>query len=209
MKIRTVLLLVVAVVCGTAGSRLTKRVFSGPPDAPSDADNEPVLVLAAKQKLSAGTVLNDPSQVLEERTVARRESPEGAVHQLQQLRGRRLARPLEAQAILTAETLVPESSFDGQRTNGRQAVNLSVPSLGDTYFLPEVHVDVVCTIAGASSQEEARMVAQDVPLLGVQTAPQNPTGPATVTVLARREDVERLQQAAAAGSLRIVPRQGR
>jgi len=205
VKLKTVLLLAVAVACGTAGSRLTKRLFSSPTET-TDAGTERIVVFAAKEALTQGTVLREPDRLFEERTLWSNEEPPRAVRRLHQLRGRRLIKALEAQAIVTADCLAEEEDEGPERLKreGRQAVAVPVKALGSVLFLPQARVDIVWTGSGPMASE-TRTVAQDLPLLGVQ--PER-DGKTIATVAAKREDAEKLAQAATQGTLRLVLRKG-
>ena len=201
MKARTVVLLVAAVVIGTAGSRMSKRLFSGPPAPEPIVEN--VSVLIAKQPLPAETVLREPERMFEERALPKNEAPANAVVRLYQLRGRRLARAIEANTIITVDALVNEfvERTESLKKEGRQAVAVSVQSLGNYVLLPQSRIDLIWT-RKAGGIAESRVIAQDLPLLGVQSK----AGGAIVTVAAKRDDVEKLSQATTQGSLKLVLR---
>jgi Flp pilus assembly protein CpaB len=200
MKLKSVLLLVLAVILGTAAGRLCQRLLSGTP-APQE---ELVVVLVAKQPLAADTVLRDPDRLFEERTLNKSEAPSQVVSRLPQLRGRRLAKALEAQALVTTDCLADEEGpgADQLKREGRQAVVVQVKSLGGTLFWPESRVDVIWTANAGRS--ESRVIARDLPLLGLQ-AGRN--GKIIATVAAKREDTNKLTQAARQGTLRLIRRQ--
>lgn len=208
MKMKTVLLLVVAVVCGTAASRMSKRLFSSSPEPREEPVAEKLVVLAAKEPLTAGTVLREPDRLFEERTLTRGEEPAQALSRLHQLRGRRLAKAIAARAVVTADHLVDEEgeSLELLKKEGRQAFAVAVQSLGGTLFLPQARVDVIWTPTATGATTDSRLVAQDLPLLGVRT---KDGGTTVATVAAKREDAEKLTQAAGQGTLRLVTRQGR
>ena len=201
MKARTVVLLVAAVIIGTAGSRMSKRLFSGPPAPEPIVEN--VSVLIAKQPLPAETVLREPERMFEERALPKNEAPANAVVRLYQLRGRRLARAIEAKAIITVDALVNEfvERTESLKKEGRQAVAVPVQSLGNYVLLPQSRIDLIWT-RKAGGIAESRVIAQDLPLLGVQ----GKAGGAIVTVAAKRDDVEKLSQATTQGSLKLVLR---
>jgi Flp pilus assembly protein CpaB len=203
MKFRTVLLLVLAVILGTAASRLTKRLLSSPPNQDLEPAVEFTTVFIAKKPLTAGTVLREPDRLLEERTVAKNDAPAGSISRLYQLRSRRLTRAIDSNAIITADCLVDDENENLEllKKEGRQTVAVAVQSLGGYQFLPQSRVDFIWT-SQAGAVPESRIIAQDLPLLGVQT---KATG-AIVTVAAKRDDAEKLSQAATQGSLKLVLR---
>jgi Flp pilus assembly protein CpaB len=204
MKIKTVLLLAVAVGCGTAGSRMAKRLLSRPHEERAE---ETVVVLAAKQPLPAGTIIRDPDRVFEERTVAKSQAPGKSIKKLSLLRGRRLIRNLEAQALVTTESLEEQEreGLELLKKEGRQAVVITVAPLGSELLPPEPRVDVVLATPGGSIAE-APIIAGDLPLLGVE---QSSADSLKATLAATPEDAQKLERAAGGGNLRLRLRQPR
>jgi len=203
MKMKTVALLVVAVALGTAASRVCKRLLSSTIEQPSEqAQREAVVVLAAKESLAAGTVLREPDRLFEERSATENEALAQAVHSIHLLRGRRLAKPINAKAIITADYLVDEegASQELAKREGRQAVAIPVQPPGAHLFLPQSRVDVIWTSSRAPA--DSRVVARDLPLLGLQSR----DGRSIATVAAKQDDAEKLGQAATLGTLRLVSR---
>jgi Flp pilus assembly protein CpaB len=198
MKLKTAILLIVAVACGTAGSRMSKRLFSKP------TAEERVAVLAARNYLPAGTVVRDSETLFEETTVPLGLEPEDAVKRLGQLKGRRLSKPLNAQAIVTTGILEEEEpeGVAALKKEGRQAVAIPIGDSGGYYFLPESRVDVICTVIKDGQAPEARIVAQKLLILGLDGAADKQT----VTLAATAEEADKLRQAAAQGALRLVLR---
>jgi Flp pilus assembly protein CpaB len=199
MKIKTLLLLVVAVVCGTAGSRISKRLFSSTPEP----EAEMVVVLAAKHPLASGTLLSEPERLFEERKLAKSEVPDQAVQRAQQLRGRKLAKAIAAQALVTVDCLTEEEiqEWNPSKKEGRQAIEIPVRALGSIFFWPQARVDVIWT--ANATRSESRLIARDVQLLSLQTVRQ---GRVIATVGVKHEDAEKLKQAATQGSLKLVLR---
>jgi Flp pilus assembly protein CpaB len=206
MKLKTAFWLVLAVVLGTAGSRVSKRLFSS--TLASSHDERPpetVVVLVAREPLSAGTMLRDPDGQFEERTLTAKEAPAQAVQRLYLLRGRRLAKPIDAHAIITADCLVDEeeASLELARKEGRRAIAIAVRSPNAHFFPPQSRVDVIWTAPGAAA--ETRVVAQDLPLVGLEIR----DGTTIATVAAKQDEAERLARAAVQGTLRLVARKSR
>jgi Flp pilus assembly protein CpaB len=192
MKIRTALLLVVAVICGTAGSRMSKRLFSQQPV------EERVVVFVARDYLPAGTVLREPETLFEETTLPKDQEPENAVRHLGQLKGRRLGKPLKADEVVTAGFLVEEvpEGVAILKKEGRQAVAIVVRESAGFLLLPDSRVDVICTANGG------QVVAQKLLILGIDGGADRQT----VTLAATAEEATRLRQAATQGALRLVLR---
>jgi Flp pilus assembly protein CpaB len=207
MRIQTVGLLVVAVVCGTAGSRLAKRLFSSPPATTPEVEQR-VTVWAAKQPLSAGTIFRDPERWFEERSIVKSEVPDKSVNRLYQLRGRRLARALDNQAIVTTEHLAEEEREGAAllKQEGRQALDIAVVLPAENLLLPDARVDVLSDRRTDPASAEASLIARHLPLLGVR-----PVDKQTVlaTLAVTPAEAQQLRQAAAVNPLRLVPSQKR
>ena len=173
MRIQTVVYLIVAVVLGTAGSRLAKRLFSSPPEA-APAVEEHVTVWAAKQPLSAGTMFRDPDRWFEERTIPKSEEPEKALKRLYQLRGRRLARALDNQAIVTTNHLVEEEQEGAAllKKENRQPLDIPVSIPGNEILPPDARVDILSERRADSTSAQAASIATNLPLLGVRPVDQ-------------------------------------
>ncbi|HMF14493.1 MAG TPA: hypothetical protein VKE94_19390 [Gemmataceae bacterium] len=205
MKMKTVVLLVLAVILGTAASRYSKRLLSGTAEQHPDSSPEPVVVLTAKEPLAAGTVLREPDRLFDERTAIANEATARAVHRLHLLRGRRLVKPIDAHAVVTTDYLIDEegAGLDVVKREGRQAIAIAVQPLGGQLFLPQSRVDVIWTASSAAT--ESRIVARDLPLLGLQTR----DGRTIATVSAKPADTEKQGQAATQGTLQLVRTQSR
>jgi hypothetical protein len=201
MRIQTVVLLVVAVVLGTAGSRVTKRLLFSQSGTGS-AVEERVTVFAAKQPISAGTVLREPDRWFEERTVLKAEEPEKAVNRLYHLRGRRLVGALDAQAIITTDQLADEEQEGAAllKKEGRQPVDFIVASLGDALFPPDARVDVLPGRRNDASRTARPLVASHLPLLAVRPIDKHAT---LATLAVTSEEEQQLRRAVAEGGLQL------
>lgn len=201
MRIQTVIYLVIAVVLGTAGSRLAKRLFSSPPE-PAPIVEEHVTVWAAKQPVSAGTVFREPERWFEERSILKSQEPENAVKRLYLLRGRRLARALDNQAIVTTAHLVEEEQEGAAllKHEGRQPLDIAVALPAESLLPPDARVDVLSGRRADPASAEAPVIVRNLPLLGVRSVDQQ-TVLATLAVTAA--EAQQLRQAAKNG-LRLV-----
>lgn len=199
MKIKTVLLLVVAVALGTAASQLTKRLRSAPP-----AEDDRTTVLVARHDLPFGTVIREPDKLFEEKAVPKDQAPEGAVQRLADLQSRRLVKPLKAQAAATADLLAPEEPepLAALAFEGRRAVVVPAEVTNQT-FLPNTRVDVICVVQAGAAPTDSRVIAQDLPLLGLRAGQ---SGQQLATLGATADEAQQLREAEALGTLRLVVR---
>src|SRR5271168_1854936 len=105
MKPRTMLLAVVAVVCGLAAMWMTNRLLADKQkEAPAQEAKEKVLV--AKARVPSQTVFKDPEKYFEERDVAVSAIPRSALRSLDKLKDKRLSRTLAEGGYVAAEDLV-------------------------------------------------------------------------------------------------------
>src|SRR5437762_1668651 len=102
MKPKTVILMVVAIVCGLAASYMTSRVIA---DRDAQVEVEKVSVLVARRNLAMGTLITDPAKLFEEKQFTKGEEPKKAIRNLDDLKERRLNKPLAAEQFVTADDL--------------------------------------------------------------------------------------------------------
>src|SRR5690242_7048195 len=91
MKPKTIVLLVLAIVCGLVASYFTSRLLAdkGTPD-----DVEKVKVLQAAKNLSYGVLLKNPEDMFVEKELNKSDAPRKAIQSFDDLRGRRLNKAL-------------------------------------------------------------------------------------------------------------------
>src|SRR5690349_4638782 len=100
MKSKTIILMVVAVVCGLAASYMTSRVIAERNNN-APAEEEKVAVLVAKQKVSYGTLIKDPQKYFQEKLYTKGEEPKKALKTWDQLKDKRLNKPLNEDQFVT------------------------------------------------------------------------------------------------------------
>src|SRR5436305_10200412 len=87
MKPKTVILMIVAVVCGLAASYMTSRVIA---ERNAASDVEKVSVLVARRNIPMGTLISDPEKLFEEKPFTKGEEPKKAIRAIEDLKDRRL-----------------------------------------------------------------------------------------------------------------------
>src|SRR5262249_29685869 len=149
MKPKTIALMVVAVVCGLAASYMTSRVIAERNN--NDAgDEEKVVVLVAKQKITYGTLRQDPQKYYVEKPFTKGEEPKKALRSWDQLKDKRINKPLSEDQFVTAEDLQDSKSGGPEALlpPGMRAISLrvNIASGAAGFILPNSRVDVICTV---------------------------------------------------------------
>src|SRR5687768_3495367 len=127
MKPKTLILMVVAVVCGLAASYMTSRVIAERNNK-APAQEEKVKVLVAKQRISMGTLLKDPAKFFHEKQFTKGEEPKKAIKSFDQLKDRRLSRPISEDGHVTPDDLMDpkHAGLEGSLPSGMRAIALKV-----------------------------------------------------------------------------------
>jgi pilus assembly protein CpaB len=212
MKPKTIVLMVVAVVCGLAASYMTSRVIA---ERNNDAgDEEKVVVLVAKQKITYGTLIKDPQKYFIEKSFTKGEEPKKALRTWDQLKDKRINKPLSEDQFVTAEDLQdpkgqgPESLLPpGMRAI---AIRVNVASGAAGFILPNSRVDVICT-THASENSATLTILQNMLVLAsdqnyTRMEDKSANVATTVTLAAKPEDAMKLRLAEAAGELSLTLR---
>src|SRR5437870_1641944 len=108
MKPKTLILMVVAVVCGLAASYMTSRLLAERSTGKDEDDK--VTVLVAKQNLAIGTRIAEPEKYFMEKAYVRGEEPKKALRSFDQVKDRRLNKSLTAEQFVAAEDLYDKNS---------------------------------------------------------------------------------------------------
>src|SRR5262245_53175400 len=98
MKNKTLILMVVAIVCGLAAAYMTNQLLA--------QRDQSVKVLVAKQKMSQWTQLKDPPTLFEEQDWPKDKAPEKYVKSHAELRNRTLLKNLESGQVVTDDDLM-------------------------------------------------------------------------------------------------------
>jgi pilus assembly protein CpaB len=211
MKSKTVILMVVAIGCGLAASYLTSRMLA----EREQTDIEKVNVLVARRNISMGTLIREPEKFFEEKQFTKGEEPKKAIRNLEELKDRRLNKPLAAEQFVTADDLwdKDKDGISGQMPKGMRAVGLSVNAerMVGGFVLPHSHVDIVSVITNQNGETNSRIILQNILVLAVdQTNVRDSDKPAmvasTVTVQVTPEQANRLALAQKLGTISLILR---
>jgi pilus assembly protein CpaB len=211
MKSKTLILMIVAIVCGLVASYMTSRVIA---DRQTPVEEEKVSVLVAKQNLNMGLLLKDPEKYFEEKQFTKGEEPKRAIKDFEELKGRLLNKPLSAEQFVTAEDLNDKGGegLSGLMQKGKRAVAIKVnadTSVGG-FVLPHNRVDIV-SVTRKGDDLHSRIILQNILVLAVDQTSQRPedkqaTLSSTVTVEVTPAQAEKLSLASDLGSLRLILR---
>ncbi len=213
MKSKTLILMVVAIVCGLAASYMTSRVIAERSN--KDGEQEKVTVLVARQNLPMGTVLKDPEKLFEEKNFLKGEEPKKAVRTFDVLKSRQLNKPLSAEQFVTTDDITDKDlgGLAATMKKGMRAVGLKVTleNISGGFVLPHSHVDIVSVVRRSDTETYAKILLQNVLVLAVDTFDVRPEdkhniNATTVTVQVTPEQAEKLSLATELGSLRLILR---
>jgi pilus assembly protein CpaB len=210
MKPKTMILMVVAVGCGLGASYMTSRLLAERNAQP--AEETMVTVLQAKQKISPWIPIKDPEKVFIVKEVPEQFAPKKGLKSFEDVKGKRLSRPLNEGDNATADDLLnqEQAGLAAMMSPGQRAIALKVnqESLAGGWVLPGSHVDVVSTLRGSAGESISQTIMQDMLVLAVDTKnardpDQNSMLGQTVTLAAKPEEVQRLALATNLGELRL------
>ena len=168
MKPKTMILMVVAVVCGLAASYMTSRLLADKGTPPPVAT---VTVLVAKQKINAWTPIKNPEDLF-----VTKEVPEGTfspkcITDFKDLKNQALKSPLSEQMPVTKDDLLTEATAGlvAQLKNGQRAMAIRVTpeSLVGGFVLPGSKVDIVWTMRRGDADSKTQIIQQDMLILAV------------------------------------------
>ena len=166
---------------------------------------EKVSVLVPRHDLSMGWLINDPEKLFEEKQFPAAPETKKAIRSFEDLKGRRLNKPLTTSQFLTADDLL-DRNMAGYFQSGRW-VNLLCANVKDSGSVrPGSHVDIVWVVTKTNDETCAKIILENTLILEVD---RNPTRPEasnfTVTVEVTPEQAERLALAQKMGTFRLVP----
>ena len=214
MKPKTIVLMIVAVVCGLAASYMTSRVIAERNNNNDAADDDKVIVLVAKQKITYGTHIKDPAEVLRRKVLHQGGGAQEALKSWDQLKDKRLNKPLNEDQFVTAEDLMDPKTIgpEGLLPPGMRAVSLrvNVSSGAAGFILPNSRVDLVQTIRNAD-QPFALTILQNMLVLAsdsmyIRADEKASNVASTVTLAAKPEDAQKIRLAEMIGELSLTLR---
>jgi pilus assembly protein CpaB len=199
MKSKTLILLVVAGVCGLVASYMTSRFLA--------SQNEKVQVLVAKSKLGAGTFFKNPEDQFDLEERLKTDSPRNAIMSMDGLKDQILMKSLEKGEVLVTDYVKNKSEVGlevvlpaGKRA---VAVRTTQESVAGGFVMPGSHVDIIHTMRRGEREPDSRVVLQNILVRAVDLIERRPDDrsgvvPSTVTlevtpeealVLARVKDI--------------------
>jgi pilus assembly protein CpaB len=219
MKPKTMVLMVVAVVCGLGASYLTSRVLAEREDqqvAPQVVEIPKVRVLVAKKFLSQGDLLKNPKDLFVVKEFAKESVPAEAFQEkdIKDLQGKTLRRQVNKDVWVTPD-LLSDGPLSLEVPPGYFAVGLRVTldsSAAGFASLPGSRVDIIWNRKGSNDDTTfSKLILQDVLVLAADTTADNVQGmkamPASVVTLALNgEDARRVSLASENGSMRLILR---
>jgi pilus assembly protein CpaB len=212
MKPKTIILMVVAIVCGLAASYMTSRLLAD--RANKDQPVATVKVLISKKKVPAYEVLKNPENYFEEKDVPEGTYPAKCLKSLDEVRGQRLGKAKsEEEAVFKDDILTSAGSGiianlpEGQRA---MAIRVNPETLVGGFVLPGSRVDVIATFANSTGEVTAETIMQNVLVLAVDMILNREDKQAmlgsTVTFAVKPEEAMRLSVATRATDIRLVLR---
>jgi pilus assembly protein CpaB len=212
MKPKTLVLMFVAIGCGLAASYMTSRVIAERSTEQAEVEKIPVLV--AKKNLTLGTLIKNPETLFEEKFFVKGEEPKKAIRTYDQLKDKRLNKPVTAEQFVTEEDLIDKTSgsLEAVVQPGMRAIGLkvNVESSGGGFVLPHSRVDLVHVVK-TEKETTSRIIMQNVLVLAVDQSAQKPDDknsfvPQTVTVEVTPSQAEALSLAQDIGSIKLILR---
>lgn len=229
MRPKTLILMVVAIACGLVASFMTQRAISN--RQPQEmAPEEKVAVLVARYNLAQGISTKDPEKHFTVKLFTKGEEPKKAIRALyepsqaldevavklyEQVKDRRLNKPLVAEQFVSAEDLLEQQNagLAAVMARGMRALGVKVDTsaVAGGFVLPNSRVDVVWVQRRGENDSTARVLLQNVLVLAVGTVSQRPEDKQallenTVTLAVTPEQAEKLSLASEMGTLRLILR---
>jgi pilus assembly protein CpaB len=206
MKSKTMILMVVAVVCGLVASYLTSQLIA--------AKNKKVQILVAKKAIPQSTPIKNPGEFFEQREWAESDAPQGAVTDMKDLQDRVVLKDIAENTPVAINMLQDKSKvgLEGMlapKTRGI-AITVNAATTAGGFVQPGSHVDVVHTVR-AQGTSDSKMILENVLVRAVDQQPVRPEDkasmiPATVTLELTPEQALKLCQYKEGGSLTLLLR---
>lgn len=161
MKPKTLILMVVAIVCGLGASYMTSRLLAERGDT---TDDDKIVVLVAKKNLDIGANIKKPEDMFVPKQFIKGQEPKNAIVKFEDLKDRLIKRPLrEGDWVTTGDLLEPGAALGiannlpvGMRAVGLR-VNMEHSASGFTN-LPMSRVDIVSTVRRSSDSDSFSQV---------------------------------------------------
>jgi pilus assembly protein CpaB len=218
MKPKTLILMVVAVVCGLGASYMTSRLLAERDDKPAEAAPvEKVKLLVAKNSLAMHfPIRNKPEDFFVEKEFVKDDAPKDALakEDFQKLKGKFLKRSLRKGDHITNDDLIDGNPNLKSLPNGMRAVGIRVsPEQVASGFacVPGSHVDIHWTRRVSSDKDTfTKILLKDVLVLAADLQANASDNGAmlanVVTVALADEDVMKINLAQQLGAFTLVLR---
>ncbi len=219
MKPKTMILMVVAVVCGLGASYMTSRLLAERDDKPAEAAVvEKVTLLVAKKNLEIHTPFKKkPEDFFKEKQFTLEDAPKDALkpEDIAKLKDKYLKRGLRKDDHILPDDVVDNPLALKDLPVGMRAIGIPVNaaiSASGWANLPGSHVDIFWTRQRGGSEKDtfAKLLLEDVIVLAADTNDKgNGTGAMlanVVTVALHVDNAMKLSLAMDTGTLRLVLR---
>ncbi len=214
MKPKTLILMVVAVVCGLGASYMTSRLLA---ERSMEEEQPQVMVLVAKKNLDMGQPLKNPKEIFTKKAFILGEEPKNAIKEYDELKERVLKRSLREGDFVSKGDLLDRDQvgISARLPKGMRAIGLRVNMeaiAGGFASLPHSRVDIISTFRrGDDKNSFSQVLLQNVLVLAADTNPHrdenNRAMPASVvTVALKPEDVLKVKTADTIGTLSLMLR---
>jgi pilus assembly protein CpaB len=219
MKPKTMILMVVAVVCGLGASYMTSRLLAERDDKPAEAAEIPkVTLMVAKRSLEMHMPLGKkPEDFFVEKQFVKEDAPKDALTlaEVAKLKGKFLRRALRKGDTITPEDILENNLGlknlpDGMRAFGVQVNPASIAS--GWASLPGSHVDIYWTGREVGTGVTvSRLLLEDIIVLAADGADRSPEAggamvASVVTLSLSPEDCLKVAGHMSSGSLHLVLR---
>jgi pilus assembly protein CpaB len=174
MRSKTLILMMVAIVCGLAASYMTSKLI----DQKKEGEDEQVGYLVAKQKIEMGTLIKEPDKLFELKTVRKGDEPKNAVKTFEEIKDHRLNKQLSADYHVTADDLLDKST-DSMTSNIQKgmrgfAIKTTIDSGVAGFVLPHSRVDIIASMREKSGKTVSKTLWQNVLVMAVDTMQSRP-----------------------------------
>jgi len=209
MKPKTMILMVLAIVCGLVASYMTSQLIA--------QNKEEVVVLKAKKKLSQWYTIREadlaPGVLFEAASIPKKTARQNFIgaDKIAELKGRRLRANIDEGIAITEDDLLKRdvAGIDSMLPPGKKAmaITISAQSAVGFFVVPGSQVDVIHTVGGVSTLllEDVLVLAIDLSTGRQEDKPGMAGGTATLQ-LDNGEQVLKLSGARDRGSLSLVMR---
>ena len=206
MKSKTMILMVVAVVCGLVASYLTSQLIA--------QKNRKVQLVVATKAVPQWSMIKNPDEMFKVVEWAESEAPSGFITDPKELKDRQALKDIEQEKPVTAAMLVDKNKLGMEallppKTRG-VAINVNVASAVAGFIQPGSKVDIV-HVMRSGSNAEAKMVLENVLVRAVDQQPVRPEDkaamiPTTVTLQLSPEQSLKLCNYTSGGNLTLLLR---